>query len=91
MKQLRVMAWERVCLPRPLTLFTAGLLFKCLMTTSPFTLLLAEKHFARGCKCRKLRAGSNIVTLLFPIYDFYLVLKSKIRKTRLAPKQLLKK
>jgi hypothetical protein len=65
------------------------------MTTSPFTLLLAEKHFVRpmlrGCKCRKLKAGSNIVTLLFPIYDFYLVLKSKIRKTRLAPKQLLKK
>jgi hypothetical protein len=54
------------------------------MTTSPFTLLLAEKHFARGCKCRKLRAGSNIVTLLFPIYDFYLVLKSKIKKNKIC-------
>jgi hypothetical protein len=36
------------------------------MTTSPFIFLLAEKHVVRGCEFRNLRAGSNIVTLLFP-------------------------
>jgi hypothetical protein len=53
-KHLRVMKCERgYATPRPLTPFHSWLLFKCLMTTSPFTLLLTEKHLVRhilrGC------------------------------------------